>query len=63
MTHEEREQLLNLVHGLQDRLLYLNEEERTEFLRYIDALYLIYPVPRKVLYGAEALKNQQDHGE
>lgn len=65
MTHEEREELLTLVHGLQDRLLYLNEEDRKEFLSYLNALYCVYPSPRKVLYGREAIANikNEDHGE
>lgn len=50
MTHDER---LVLIQGLNDRLLYLKEEDRKQFLAYMEALYEVYPVPRPVWYGKD----------
>ena len=58
MTHDER---IVLIQGLNDRLLYLSEEDRKQFLAYLDALYDVYPVPRVVYYG-KYIKHEQ-HGE
>ena len=57
------EQLM-IVQGLVDRLLYLKGEERKAFLGYLDTLYEVYPIPRKILYGREALINDKtnEHG-
>lgn len=55
MTHDER---LVLIHGLNDRLLYLSDDEREQFLRYIETIYEIYPVPRKVWYGKDIQRQQ-----
>lgn len=52
MTEEER---LTLIQGLIDRLLYIEGDDRKEFLSYLDALYYVYPVPRKIKYGRDAL--------
>jgi hypothetical protein len=58
MTHDER---IVLIQGLNDRLLYLTDDDRKQFLAYIDALYDGYPVPRVVYYGRD-IKNTE-HGE
>ena len=50
LTEQER---LMLIQGTIDRILYLSEKDREEFLKYIDILYTMYPVPKKVRYGAE----------
>ena len=51
---DEQERLM-LVQNLIDRLIYLDEEKRKEFLSYLDALYCVYQVPRKIKYGREAI--------
>lgn len=58
MTHEERIQLIQSLH---DRLLYLPEEKRKEFLSYLEALYCIYPIDRVVRYGKDIVnyENQE----
>jgi len=57
MDHETYE----LVHGLRDRMLYLNEKDRAEFLEYIDALFHLYPLEKVVRYGIDIAKqNQKD---
>ncbi len=60
MTDEQ----LMIVQGLVDRLLYLKDEDRKAFLNYIDLLYNVYPIPRKILYGREAVLNDKtnEHG-
>lgn len=58
MTHEER---IVLIQGLNDRLLYLKDEDLKNFLTYLDALYEVYPVPRKVWYGKDI--KPQENGE
>ena len=52
----EAERLM-LVQGLIDRLLYLEGEQRSEFLSYLDAMYCVFKVPREIKYGREALIN------
>jgi len=60
MTHEER---IELIQGLHDRLLYLSDEKKKEFLSYLDALYCIYPVPRVVRYGKDIVHPEtENHG-
>jgi hypothetical protein len=54
---DEQERLM-LIQGLIDRLLYLDEGKRKEFLSYLDALYCVYPIPREIKYGREALINE-----
>ena len=49
-----------LLQGTIDRILYLSEKDREEFLRYIDALYNLYPVPKKILYGAEIFETKTE---
>lgn len=58
MTHDER---IVLIQGLNDRLLYLSEKDRKQFLAYLDALYEVYPVPRVVYYGKDI--KHQENGE
>jgi hypothetical protein len=52
----EAERLM-LVQGLIDRLLYLEGEQRSEFLSYLEAMYCVFQVPRQIKYGREALIN------
>jgi hypothetical protein len=60
MNHNER---IELIQGLHDRLLYLTEEQRREFLEYLDALYNIYPIPRVVRYGKDIVHPESEsHG-
>lgn len=54
MTLEERLQMLQMVHGMNDRLLYLDEKKKMKFVKSIDILFKTYPCPREVRYGAEA---------
>jgi hypothetical protein len=56
------EQLM-IVQGLVDRLLYLKEKDKEEFPRYLDMLYEVYPIPRKILYGREALMAEKKEDE
>ncbi len=58
MTHEER---IELIQSLHDRLLYLPEEKRKEFLSYLEALYCIYPIDRVVRYGKDIIQTE-DYG-
>lgn len=58
MTHDDR---IVLIQGLNDRLLYLSDEDRKQFLTYLSTLYEVYPVPRVVYYGKD-IKHEQ-HGE
>jgi len=58
MTHEER---IEFIQSLHDRLLYLPEEKRKEFLSYLEALYCIYPIDRVVRYGKDIIQTE-DYG-
>jgi hypothetical protein len=50
-----------LVHGINDRLLYLDDKSKAKFVKGMDALFNIYPCPREVRYGSEAkVKNEQE---
>ena len=57
MTLEGRLQMYELVHAMNDRLLYLDEKSKEEFVRAIENLFKTYPCPREVRYGAEAKLN------
>jgi hypothetical protein len=57
MTHEDR---IKLIQGLNDRLMYLPEDKRKEFLTYLDALYELYKIDRVVRYGKDI--KEQSHG-
>ena len=52
----EAERLI-LVQGLIDRLLYLEGEQRLEFLSYLESMYCVFQIPRQIKYGHEALIN------
>ena len=54
MTLEERLQMYQMVHGMNDRLLYLDEKSKAKFIKAIDSLFTTYPCPREVRYGSEA---------
>lgn len=58
MTHEER---IEFIQSLHDRLLYLPEDKRKEFLSYLEALYCIYPIDRVVRYGKDIIQTE-DYG-
>jgi hypothetical protein len=55
----EQERLM-LVQGTIDRILYLSDKDREEFLRYIDALYTMYPIPKKIKYGVEIFDTKNE---
>lgn len=55
MDYNER---IALIQGLNDRLIYLSEKDRAELLKYLEALYAIYPVPREIRYGKDIIKNK-----
>lgn len=57
MTHDER---IELIQGLNDRLLYLPEDKKKEFLAYLDTLYCVYQFDRVVRYGKDIIKNESD---
>ena len=57
ITLSEQERLM-LLQGTIDRILYLSEKDREDFLKYMDALYTMYPVPKKVRYGAEIFNEE-----
>jgi hypothetical protein len=58
MNEEER---LRVVQGVIDRLLYLNDSDRQEFLMYVDALFSIYKHDRHTKWGVEVFtENQED---
>jgi hypothetical protein len=61
MTLEGRLEMYRLVHGINDRLLYLDDKSKAKFVKGMDALFNIYPCPREVRYGSEAkVKNEQE---
>ena len=57
MTLEERLQMYELVHRMNDRLLYLDDKSKEKFVKAIDSLFKTYPCPREVKYGSEAKLN------
>lgn len=61
MTEQER---LKVLQGVIDRLLYLNDADREEFLKYVDALFSIYKPQRQTKWGHEVFsenQNQEDN--
>lgn len=52
----EQERLM-LLQGTIDRILYLSEKDREEFLKYLQTLYTMYPIPKKIKYGVEAFNH------
>jgi hypothetical protein len=60
MERPNFEERLDIIQGLIDRLLYLEEEkDLKEFMEFLDALYCVYPIPRKILYGAAAMRSNR----
>ena len=60
MTEEER---IKVVQGVIDRLLYLNDSDRQEFLKYVDALFSMYKHDRHTKWGVEVFTNQNQDDE
>lgn len=60
MTLEERLKLYDLVHGMNDRMLYLADGDKAKFMKAIEKIYETYPCPREVRYGSQA---RLKHGE
>ena len=60
MTEEER---LKVVQGVIDRLLYLNDSDRQDFLKYVDALFSMYKHDRHTKWGVEVFTNQNQDDE
>jgi len=59
MTEQER---IKVLQGVIDRLLYLNDADRQEFLKYMDALFSMYKHDRHTKWGVEVFTNQnQEH--
>jgi hypothetical protein len=54
MTLEGRLQMYELVHAMNDRLLYLDDKSKEKFVKSIENLFQTYPCPREVRYGSEA---------
>jgi hypothetical protein len=54
MTLEERLKLYEMVHGLNDRMLYLALNDKVKFAKAIEKIYETYPCPREVRYGSAA---------
>ena len=57
MTLEERLKLYDMVHGMNDRMLYLAENDKAKFAKAINRLFETYPCPREVRYGSQARVN------
>lgn len=55
MSEQER---LKIVQGVIDRLLYLDEKNRDEFLKYIDALFSVYKPSKETRWGSEIFINE-----
>jgi hypothetical protein len=49
-----------MVHGMNDRMLYLAENDKAKFEKAINKIYETYPCPREVRYGSQA---RLKHGE
>lgn len=60
MTLEERLRLYDLVHGMNDRMLYLADGDKAKFVKAIEKIYETYPCPREVRYGTEARVNREE---
>ena len=46
--------MVDMIHAMNDRLLYLDDKSKEEFVSAIEKLFETYPCPREVRYGAEA---------
>lgn len=55
------EQRLMLIQKLIDRLMYLEGDNREQFLNQINKLYAKYPIAQSVVWGAEAYQNQNQN--
>lgn len=55
MSDQELDRINDYVHGLRDRLAYLEGQEKVEFEKYLDTLFNAYPSPKKVLYGFDII--------
>jgi len=60
MTEQER---LRVLQGVIDRLLYLNDSDRQEFLKYVDVLFSMYKHDRHTKWGVEVFTNQNQDDE
>jgi hypothetical protein len=60
MTEQER---IKIVQGVIDRLLYLNDEEREEFINYMNTLFSVYKHDRHTKWGVEVFTNQNQDDE
>lgn len=49
--------MYEFVHAMNDRLLYLDDKSKEEFVSAIEKLFENYPCPREVRYGSEAKIN------
>lgn len=56
MSDQELDKINDYVHGLRDRLAYLEGKNKEEFEGYLDTLFNAYPSPKKVLYGFDVIK-------
>lgn len=61
MTLEERLQMYQMVHSMNDRLLYLEDDKRIKFVKSIDLIFETYPCPREVKYGSEAKITEKNY--
>jgi hypothetical protein len=61
MTLEGRLEMYKLVHGINDRLLYLDDKSKAKFVRAIETLFEVYPCPREVRYGSEAKITEKNY--
>lgn len=57
MTEESR---LKIVQEVIDRLLYLNDRDRQEFISHMDDLFSIYKHDRHTKWGAEIFTQNQE---
>jgi hypothetical protein len=53
--------MYRLVHGINDRLLYLDDKSKAKFVRAIETLFEVYPCPREVRYGSEAKITEKNY--
>jgi hypothetical protein len=59
MTEQQR---LEVIQGVIDRLLYLNDADKKEFMMYMDALFSVYKHDRHTKWGAEVYNiKTEDH--
>lgn len=51
------EQHLKIVQGVIDRLIYLRDNDKQEFINYMDALFSMYKHDRHTKWGAEVFND------